>query len=404
MSLKVEHECPQCGAPVQLEDSDRVLCCAYCSVSHLLHTTQYYRFKLPVRHPGSDLQWIPYLHFKGSAFLIEGGEVTERVLQVSAAGAPSSHLPASLGFRAQTQKLRFVTGADEGEFVRFSKKPSDLLKSALVGAGAERHGQPAYIGESACVVYLPLTRTNGQVIDAVTGHVLSPGVLLDPPLVEPPVGDLLFVPALCPHCGGLLDATAQAVALPCNNCDSVWESVAGQLVKRDFMAPASRPKTALTYLPFWSFAGQQGTPATWGELADITGQPLARRQPSADAWRFWCPAFKVRPRVLLRLAERLSLTPPLAANRFDNPAPPTMPRRNRYAVTLPSREAAEMLAVALASMTFTVLDRPALFASRADLGPPTLVYLPFETIGRDLVNVSLQLAISLATMGFGETL
>lgn len=403
MGLQVEHECPQCGADVQLEDSDRVLCCAYCGVSSLLHTNQYFRLRLPIRHPGEDLQWIPYLHFKGSAFLIEHGEVTERVLHVSAPGARSMHLPPSLGFRAQTQKLRFVKASDEGSFVRFSLKPKDLLNSALSASGAHRSGQPAYVGETASVIYLPLTRANKSLQDAVTGQVLVSDLQLDPPLVEPPVGDLVFMPALCPRCGGLLEASPQAVALPCNNCETIWESVGGKLVQRATVSLVPGKK-GLTYLPFWSFQAEDRAPTTWGELAHVTGQPLARRQPDTRKWRFWCPAFKVRPRVLLRLAERLSLTPPLTADTFEEGAPSPFPLHTRHAVTLPSREAAEMLAVALASMAFTVLDRPALFSSKPRLQPAVLTFLPFEPAGQDLVNVPMALSISQASLGFGESL
>jgi predicted RNA-binding Zn-ribbon protein involved in translation (DUF1610 family) len=404
MGLKVQHECPQCGAQVQLEDSDRVLICSYCGVASLLHTSQYYRFKLPVHHPGDDLQWIPYLHFKGSAFLIENGEVAERVLQVSAPGAPCIHLPPSLGYRAQTQKLRFVTADDEGEFVRFSLKPNDLLKNALVVAGASKHGHVAFIGETASVIYLPLTRTNESLMDAVTGQPLLSIPQLDPPLVEPPVGDLSFTPAMCPRCGASLQTSSAAVAFPCTNCDGVWESVSGRLVLRASISFCNTANQGLVYLPFWSFQVNRGAPTTWGELSDTTGQPLARRQPCGDVWRFWCPAFKVRPRVLLRLAERLSLTPMWPASAFDTPDTSALPRHHRHAVTLPSREAAEMLPVVIASMAFTVADRPGLFESQPVLHEPVLAFVAFESIGQDLVNQSLSLSISQASLGFGETL
>lgn len=404
MGLKVQHECPQCGAEVQIEDSDRVLICAYCGVASLLHTSQYYRFKLPVHHPGKDLQWIPYLYFKGSAFLIENGEVAERVLHVSAPGAPSIHLPPSLGYRAQTQKLRFVKADDEGEFVRFSLKPNDLLKNALVVAGASKHGHVAFIGETASVIYLPLTRTRESLMDAVTGQTLLSLPQLDPPLVEPPVGDLSFTAAMCPRCGVALQTSSAAVAFPCTNCDSVWESVSGRLVLRASLSCCEATSNGQVYLPFWTFQVSRGAPTTWGELSNTTGQPLARRQPSGDTWRFWCPAFKVRPRVLLRLAERLSLTPMWPAAAFDNPDRSPIPRHNCHPITLPSREAAEMLPVAMASMTFTVLDRPALFASQPTLHQPVVAFVAFASIGQYLVNHSLSLSISQASLGFGETL
>ncbi|MDX2019401.1 MAG: hypothetical protein SF187_04115 [Deltaproteobacteria bacterium] len=403
MAFQVEHQCPQCGATVQLEDADRVLTCAFCGVSHLLHTPQYHRFTLPVRYDGKDLLWVPYLHFKGSAFVIEQGEVKERVLHVSAPGAPSVSLPPSLGFRSQTQKLKFLKSTDAGDFLRFSARPSELLKGALIAAGAQRHGQPAYIGETACLIYLPLTRAeDGRYLDGVTGHPLSQEPSFDPPLVEPPAPDLTVLPALCPGCGGGLMVSPQAVAYPCANCAALWEWVGGQLVKRAIAIVD--PKPGLQWLPFWVFPPLQEAPATWGELADTTGQPLALRQPSAQAWAFWCPAFKVRPRTLLRLAERVSLAPPFVAREPESPAAVDLQALSVHPITLPSREAGEMLPVALASMTFTVLARAVLFNRRTTLGAPTLVYLPFATEGMDLVNRTLQLAINIGALGFGDSL
>lgn len=403
MAFAVEHQCPQCGAKVQLEDADRVLSCAFCGVSHLLHTSQYHRFTLPVLYPGHDLLWVPYLHFKGSAFVIEDGEVKERVLHVSAPGTSSVHVPPSLGFRSQTQKLKFLTSADKGDFLRFALRPSDLLKGALVAAGAQRRGQPAYIGETASLIYLPLTRgLSGKYVDAVTGHPLAHEPQFDPPLVEPPVADLTVSPALCPECGGTLLVSAQAVAFPCVNCAALWESVSGRLVARPFMIP--NPKPGAKWLPFWVLAPLQGAPANWGALAATTGQPLAARQPPGAPWHFWCPAFKVRPRTLLRLAERLSLAPPLTDSETESPPAVELQALSLHPISLPSREAGEMLAVTLASMTFTVLARAALFDQRPAFAEPRLVFLPFEARGSDLVNASLQLAIHIGALGFGDTL
>ena len=403
MPFSVEHQCPQCGAQVQLGEADRVLSCVFCGVSHLLHTTHYHRFTLPVRYPGEQLLWVPYLHFKGSAFVVEGNEVKERVLHVSAPGTPARCVPPSLGFRSQTQKLKFLSASDPGDFLRFSLKPSDLLKGALVAAGAQKQGQPAYIGETASLIYLPLTRgPHSTYVDAVTGHALTNEPTFDPPLVEPPVADLVVSPALCPTCGGSLLVSPQAAALPCLNCAALWEWVNGRLLERVFfMAPAQQ---AAKWLPFWVLQPQLASPLTWGDLAATTRQPLAMRQRADQLWTFWCPAFKVRPRTLLRLAERLSLAPPIAALGSESTASVQFKAMSLHPITLPSREAGEMLPVVLASLTFTVLDRAVLFNQRATFGPPTLVYLPFESQGSDLVNQSLQVAINTGALSFSDTL
>lgn len=394
--LKVQHACPQCGGDVDLEESDQVLSCGYCGTSHVLLAQQYHRFTLPVNMSAQTPVWVPYLHFKGSAFWLERYKVTQRVLHVSAPGVDDPALPPSLGFRSQTQRLRFVTAETAGAFVRFALKPSQILRNALVGLQA--NSAPAYIGETASLIYLPLAQANGGVFDAVSQRRL-PRVpqLHSLHLAEPPTGGLRFLPALCPDCGASLASHPQAVALPCTNCESVWEPVQGKFARR-LVQTVHTHSGRYAYLPFWCFEIHGGGPRTMDQLAELTGQPWPRRQPAQQAWWFRCPAFKIRPRMLLRLCERLSLCEPLSNARAD------LPRTHRHPVTLPSREAAEMLPVALASLTFRELARAALFAARPQVSAPVLMYLPFREAGTELINSALQLSVSRSALGFGEAL
>ncbi len=394
--LKVQHACPQCGGKVQLEESDHVLSCGYCGTSHVLLADQYHRFTLPVNMPAQSLLWVPYLHFKGSAFWLDENKVTQRVLHVSSPGVEDAALPPSLGFRIQTQRLRFVTAKTAGTFVRFALKPSQILRNTL--AGLQANSAPAYIGETASLIYLPLAQTNHGVFDALSQQRLARVPHLQGlQLATPPVAGLRFLPALCPECGASLASDPQAVALPCTNCESVWEPVKGKLERR-IVHTVHTHSGRYTYLPFWCFEVHADGPRTMEQLAALTGQPWPRRQPAQQAWWFRCPAFKIRPRMLLRLCERLSLCEPLSHARAD------VPRTHRHPVTLPSREAAEMLPVALASMTFRELARAAQFAARPQVSAPVLMYLPFREAGTELINPTLQLSISRSALGFGDAL
>ena len=64
---QIEHNCPQCGAPVILDETDRLLTCPYCRTRLYLATTGYFQYHLP--SAGGNLQRshiYPLLAIKGS--------------------------------------------------------------------------------------------------------------------------------------------------------------------------------------------------------------------------------------------------------------------------------------------------------------------------------------------------
>ena len=50
--LSNQNQCPQCGAPADLEETDRLFACPFCRVTSLLLTRDYFRYVLPARNPG----------------------------------------------------------------------------------------------------------------------------------------------------------------------------------------------------------------------------------------------------------------------------------------------------------------------------------------------------------------
>ena len=67
---QVEDRCPQCGALVALNETDRLLSCAYCQVRLYVATDGPPRYCLPVKPvPAGDLVMVPYwrvraLHYR----------------------------------------------------------------------------------------------------------------------------------------------------------------------------------------------------------------------------------------------------------------------------------------------------------------------------------------------------
>ncbi|RME62869.1 MAG: hypothetical protein D6778_10460, partial [Nitrospirae bacterium] len=66
MQLKVFLECPQCGGPVELEETDRLFRCSFCRVKLQITAPGPPRYWLKPRdEPFSELIFLPYWRFKG---------------------------------------------------------------------------------------------------------------------------------------------------------------------------------------------------------------------------------------------------------------------------------------------------------------------------------------------------
>ena len=54
--LHLSHQCPQCGAPVELDETDRIFACPSCQVRLFIHAGGPLRYYLK---PGDDVQDAP---------------------------------------------------------------------------------------------------------------------------------------------------------------------------------------------------------------------------------------------------------------------------------------------------------------------------------------------------------
>ena len=116
--LQIEHQCPQCGGPITLEEADHLIDCEFCKVKSFLVARDLFRYMLPHKAPENrELVYVPYWRFKGMLFSCIEDEIKKKIIDVSHQGLESGHFPASLGLRSQTLKLRFVTPEAEGRFL-----------------------------------------------------------------------------------------------------------------------------------------------------------------------------------------------------------------------------------------------------------------------------------------------
>lgn len=210
------------------------------------------------------------------------------------------------------------------------------------------------------------------------------------------------MPMLCPACGWDLEGEKNALVLLCRNCESAWQAGSGGGMERISVAVAGNGEENSWYLPFWQIratipgAGLK----SFADLARCANLPKAVR----DQWEeqplaFWIPAFKLQPKLFLRLARALTLAPPVWARQAS------LPRFNLHDATLPLAEAVEGIRVLLAAVA---AKREVLLAGLANLAiepeEPGLVYVPFTLKGLELIQPSLRLSISVNAFQWGKLL
>lgn len=115
----IEHQCPQCGAPAHLQESDRIYRCSFCRSGSYLMPAVHFHYCLPHRAP-ADVQRInvPYWRFKGMLFSCLPQQMHQRLVDVSHLAVKAPGLPQSLGLRSQTQKLSFAVADEQALFLK----------------------------------------------------------------------------------------------------------------------------------------------------------------------------------------------------------------------------------------------------------------------------------------------
>jgi hypothetical protein len=404
---QIEQQCPQCGAPVLLEETDRVLSCDFCRVKLYISFPGHCRCYLPPAQSRPDLTFIPYWRFKGMVFSSTEQGVRARIVDSNHLAVNSSVFPPSLGFRPQVLHLKFVAPKPEGTFIKpgvsikvFSMKVDDTFQGA-----SERFSRglyEAFIGESVSAIYAPVFVENGTLQDAILNRPLSPAHPQEDPELEPePSFDwpITFSSTLCPHCGWDLEAEKDGMVLLCRNCGSAWEHLKGELRRIAFsLLPNSDP--AALYLPFWKirtrFEGLQLD--TFGDLMRLANMPRVPRAGEAERdLHFLIPAFKIQPQVFLRLAKIFT------SHQSEERQPAEPANLLLHPVTLPAGEAVESIKTVLFDMVAPKrVFFPLLGRIRAQVEEYSLFYYPFVLRGHELIQPDLQTSINKNVLNWGR--
>ncbi|MEI6125962.1 MAG: hypothetical protein WCQ99_05335 [Pseudomonadota bacterium] len=409
----IEHQCPQCGGHVKLEESDHLLTCQYCRVRLYLVSPDYFRYCLiPQDIPEQEIIFAPYWRVKGMEFWCTQKGLQHRVVDTSFLSAGHSALPQSLGLRPQALKLHFAVPGSKARFLT-SEMPFKAAFSRWTDQGKEAYSPLAkdrlffreFIGETVSMIYAPLYLKDESVYDAILKRPEERQVKKNGAdsfaFTVPDGKEITFIPTLCPLCGWQLEGVNESCVLLCVHCDSAWQASATGFNKTAHEVADAQEGDVL-YVPFWKIkADVEGEKLrTYADLIRFANLPKAVQQEWEDReLYFWSPAFKIQPNLFLRIAKQITGFQPClqTQDRLGN--------RTFYPVTLPASEAAESIKVTLAEL---VLDKkkgyPRVSNIKISVRESSLAFLPFVIRSNELVACHMGFSIDRNALKFGRNI
>ena len=402
----IEHRCPQCGAPVTLEETDRIFACSFCRVKLYIAAGDYLRYCLvPPNTTHDNIVFVPYWRFRGMVFSCRHNEINCRVIDTTSPAAQLSFLPLSLGFKPQALKLQFVRSETSARFLSRQVPFDDVFSGVEKQTKKMSASYSEFIGETVSLIYAPFYYKNNLLYDAIADQpvkeIMGDSVEKDLSFDSHADWNVKFVPTLCPYCGWDLSGEKESCVLFCNNCDSAWEFLAGGFKKLEYGA-VSGDNTDILYLPFWRMkADIEGAMLkSYADLIRFVNLPRAIFKGCEESGiYFWSPAFKVNPKLFLRIAGQLTVFQP------DEKPQKTQGNFSAYPVTLPAREAAETVAITLAHIAS---DKKKMFSTlseiKIELKEYFLTYLPFTVRANELVQCQMQFSINRNALTLGRSI
>jgi hypothetical protein len=409
INLRIDYQCPQCGAPAEISETDRLFRCAFCKVSSYLVERKYFRYVLPPNAPESrELIWFPYWRFKGMIFFCLPSGIKNRFLDASRQAVSDPLFPVSVGLRSQAMKLQFVTPDLQGRFVKPALPFGRVLDGFLERINRDMPEpilHQAHVGESLSLIYAPFYAGN-KIMDAVLNQPVSRKLDkdYDPDRLDggPPGWRIRFLATLCPACGWDMQGSRDALALHCKNCETMWQAGKEGMTKLNVACMKAAENENTVYLPFWRIrANISGIELrSYADVIRVANLPRVA-QPGWEQipFYFWGPAFKVRPQSFLRLTQQMTLSQPRKGLTGE------VPKGKLHPVNLPVSESVETLKLSLAG--FMRPEKPAL--ERLDdiqiqANRYLLVYIPFEVRHHDLVQPDFNFAVNRSQLALAGNL
>ena len=391
-----------------MQETDRLFQCGFCRVKSYLTVPDFFRYTLPHHAPvDKELIYFPYWRFKGMFFSCLNKNIDMRFLDISHQALESLLFPVNIGFRGQTQKLRFAAAQEGCTFLKPDVPFDEVLalwRQQYSGKLPKPILHQEFIGETWSLIYAPFYLDN-RVMDAVLNEPVSEAradqIAGDLPESDNRDWPIDFLATLCPHCGWDLSGEGDALALSCDNCRRMWWERKGRLEElKTAHVPTKDP--APIYLPFWRIQADVSHVAleTYADLIKTANLPKVA-QPGWDQipFYFWNPAFKVRPQSYLTIASNVTLNQP------HEEIEPGRPGGEAWPANLPLQEAVESLKLNLAQFMRPVERRLELIP-RIEIRPRRflLIYLPFQDTPFELVQPKINLAVSKSALAHAKNL
>jgi hypothetical protein len=405
--ILIDHQCPQCGAPATLEETDRLFTCSYCRVKSFLTNKDFFRYLIP--HPEMERQvtYLPYWRIKGMLFSSLDSGIQHKIVDVSSQAFPSPYFPASLGLRSQTMRLRFLSPGAAGRFLKTTvpmKRMKATVQQWMSTTLESTIHEQALIGETTSIIFSPFY-IESKVHDAVLNRPVSDPLpeafevesAIDANAAQP----IRFIPALCPKCGWDLDGERDSLVLHCGNCRTLYQA-GGDQFRSIRVAHLPAAETQSVFLPFYRITTENAGIRldSFADLVRTANLPKVIQ----NGWEerpflFWSPAFKIRPEDFLRFARNLTLSQPQTALL------PGLPKGPLHPVTLSLSEASEGLKINLASFVKPAgVMLPRLKEITVKPQKALLVYIPFQEERTDLANEKFQLRLNRNLLRFAKNL
>ena len=391
-----------------MNETDRLFACEFCKVKSYLFSKDMFRYMLPSKAAASkDLVFFPYWRFKGMLFACAGNGIRHKFVDVSHQAVVSQLFPVSLGLRSQALKLKFITPETAGLFL----EPTHTI--AHIGQNFDMRFDKslpkpvlhhAHIGETISLIYAPFYIEN-RIYDAVLNKPVSAALTEDFDInqlpAESPNWRIHFISTLCPSCGWDLDGERDSLVLLCKNCTSAWYPVGKKLKRIKFGKHPVQDNNSI-YLPFWLIRPEISgiSLKSYADLIKVANIPKVV-QPGWEniGFRFWAPAFKVRPKIFMQLSKNMTLA------QLHNELIEELPEQRHHPITLPVTEAIESLKVNLASF-IKPKNQLAEILHAIDITAKSfvLVYVPFLEKHHEFIQPDLQFAINKNILALSENL
>lgn len=364
---------------------------------------------LPHKAPaGKTLIYFPYWRFKGMLFACLPKGIQNRFMDLSYQAVNSRHFPISVGLRSQAMKMKFVTPDTQGLFLKptlTSKKVMAIFNERFASDLPKPILHEAQIGETLSMIYSPFYAED-RIIDAILNTPASPEFpdKFDPAAhtASRPDWPIRFLPTLCPGCGWDLSGNKDSLVLLCKNCETVWKPESKGLKKLNVTHHPSKEENVI-FLPFWRIKAETYgiSLESYADLVRMANLPKVMQKGWENiGFRFWGPAFKVRPQFFLRVGKSVTLNQPT-----EKLVPGTPKGHRLHPVNLPLSESLESMKLILADVirpkrTLTDILPGITIKAKAFL----LVYLPFIEKHHEFIHPGMNLAINKNQLALAKNL